>query len=46
MFDNLLQRPGKTRSSVNVARKVEVESSVESSDSDADDEHARLIGEL
>jgi len=43
---DVLQHSVKTRRSLNVPRKEAYESSVESSDSDADDNDARLVGEL
>jgi len=46
LIADLLQRPAKTWKSPNVVQKEEDESSVESSDSDADDDDARLLGEL
>jgi len=42
----ILQRSGKTWKSPKVAQKEDDESSVESSESDVDDDDARLIGKL
>jgi len=43
---NFLQRAAKMRKPPSVVRKEEDESSVESSDSEIDDDDARLIGKL